>query len=218
MDNEQNICPNCGARMNLQGLCLVCEFCGSSFLSEDYTVIDNVSLNCYTISLRYEYLKRNEQYIKSSKFVKVQHDSNEFRILSSPVYYANDGRFHINSKYFLYFDYVNSGIEDSMNIIVCSTKYVGNPHISILLDEEFVVMPKFEEWNGNLAIFKIGIGEFEEVCESISVTISSNLIDSTRDHYEELLPYCCRFYNTVFDKCKYTYSIHQLLISDKYGK
>jgi hypothetical protein len=86
------------------------------------------------------------------------------------------------------------------------------------LDEEFVITPKFERWEGNLAIFHIEIFEFEEICDSISVSISSNLMNSEIDHYEEFIPYCCRFYNIVFDKCKYTYSIHQLLISDNYGK
>ena len=37
------ICPNCGANMNRPGLGFVCDFCGSSFLSDDYIAIDNVS-------------------------------------------------------------------------------------------------------------------------------------------------------------------------------
>ena len=219
MSNSKTIiCPNCGANMYRQGFGFVCDFCGSSFQSEDYVVIDNISMDSNGISMRYEYLKKNEERIQLSKSVKANYGCNDYRVLSNPPFYANDGRFHRNLKYNLYFDYTNNNIEEFMYMVVHTTEYNGNPYISILLDEEFVITPKFERWEGNLAIFHIEIFEFEEICDSISVSISSNLMNSEIDHYEEFIPYCCRFYNIVFDKCKYTYSIHQLLISDNYGK
>lgn len=218
MNREQNICSNCGATMNIQGYGFVCDFCGSSFLSDDYIAIDNVSVDSNDISMRYGYLKKNEARINSSKSVKVNCNSNAYRVLSNPPFYANDSRFHRNKKYNLYLDYTNNGIEESMYILVYATEYVSNPYLSILLDGEFVITPQFERWDGNSAIFQFGVVEFEEICNSVSASLQSNLFDSEKDNYREFIPYCCRFYNMVFDKCKYTYSIHQNLISDKDGK
>lgn len=212
-------CPNCGASMNIQGFGFVCDFCGTHFLSEEYVFVDsNNAMETIDISERYAYLRKNEQYIKSCKYVKVDSNNGVFRARASPAYCAKDSQLNKIQNYSLYFDYLNSGDAATMYMVVHSAEGFVTPYISILLDELFVITPRFERWEGDLAIFQIGIAEFERICESRTISFTSNLMDAEAGYYEEFIPYCCRFYNAIFNKNKFLYSIHQNLISDKDGK
>ncbi|WP_290456051.1 hypothetical protein [Bacteroides acidifaciens] len=218
MSNENNICPNCGANIHKQGLGFVCDYCGSTFIPEDYSKIYPVYADTVDIQDRYEYLKRNEQHISISKIVTCEKNINAYRISSNPVFYTNDGNFRCILTSSCTLKYENDGNTETLLLTVHSSKNVLQPIFSILLDEEYIIDLCFDRWEDKEAVFRIDFSEFKEICESSIISVSCNLMDSLISNYDEFIPYCCRFYNVVFDKCKYLYSIHKHLISDQNGK
>ena len=218
MGNGTNhICPNCGAAMEEQGLSVVCSYCGTHYDLGNYKRIKQRDALPREISERFNYLKNNERSIKLSDFVILLEKNNTYRIKSNPSYFANDGNYNRILDYSFNFEYFNDDDTESLYIIVNTCKNM-TPYLSFLLNYELQISPVFEKWETGACFFKMTPLELKEICDSHDIEIYSNLMDCEYDFHEEFITYCCRFYNAIFDKRKYLYSLHQLLISDNYGK
>ena len=219
MENGTNhICPNCGAAMEMQGLSVVCPFCGTHHDFGNYKRIKQRNVLSWEISERFNYLKNNEQFLKSSAFVILLEKNTTYRIKSNPSYFANDGEYNRILDYSFNLEYFNNDDTESLSLIVNSCKNMTDPYLSFLLDYELQISPIFGKWETDACVFKMTPIELKEICDSHDIEIYSNIIDCEYDFLEEFITYCCRFYNAIFDKRKYLYSLHQLLISDNYGK
>lgn len=218
MGGNKQICPNCGAEMHVQGFTFVCDFCGNSIVPDDVTLLKAPEESPVYIRMRYEYLKQYEQYIQSSKTVSLRTAGDTYSIVSYPAYYANDGNSHKILTFHLFLEYDNNKSEESLFLVVCTSKQVALPQLAILLDREYLITPVLDRVEDDKAFFTIRKKELMWICESDTISISSNLIDTRVGSYKEFIPYCCRFYNYAFDKRKYIYSTHQNLISDQNGK
>lgn len=218
MDKKSFKCPNCGATVHAQGFGFVCDYCDSNFVPKEYQQIYTPNDDSTEIHERYEYLKKNERHIATSEIVTYEKEGDTYRIMSRPAYYANDGNYHRVLDFSITFIYKNDKKDDTLFLIVYTSKHVLQPHMSILLDDEFVIELQCIDWEGEMAFFTIEPLEFKYICESRDISMSSNIVNIETSHFEEFITYCRRFYNAVFDKRKYTYSIYKPLISDKNGK
>lgn len=52
------------------------------------------------------------------------------------------------------------------------------------------------------------------ICKADLIGIATNLTDEESVNYDELKFYSCRFYNLIFDKRKFLYSLNINLITD----
>ena len=221
MENGTNhICPNCGAAMEEQGLSVVCPFCGTHHDLGNYKRIKQGNVLSWEISERFNYLKNNERSLRSSVFVILLESNTTYRIKSDPSYFANDGKYNKILGYSFNFEYFNDNDTEFLYLIVntCKNKNMAEPYLSFLLDHELQVSPVFEKWETDACVFAMTLIELKEICDSQDIEIYSNLMDCEYDLHEEFITYCCRFYNTIFDKRKYLYSLHKNLISDNNGK
>lgn len=220
-NGTNHICPNCGAAMKEQGLSVVCPFCGTHHDLGNYKRIKQRDVYSWEISERFNYLKNNERTLKSNDFVILLENNTTYRIKSNPSYFANDGEYNRNLDYSFNFEYFNDDDTESLYLIVNivnTCKNMTDPYLSFLLDYELQISPVFEKWELDAYVFAMTLIELKGICDSRDVKIYSNLMDCEYDFHEEFITYCRRFYNTIFDKRKYLYSLHQKLISDNNGK
>ena len=216
MDNKT--CPNCGAILRRQGLVFVCEFCGSQFLENEFTLICSEKVSEHDIKERYDYIKKNEHYIQSNNLVSLSKSGDEYHISTLLPYFANDGNFSLRTDFSFNITYSNSNDKDLLLLIVNSSNYVPDVHLSFLINYKYIINPTFIACEGDSVIFQLQIEELIIVCESYHISIYSNFFDPLIEHFDEFKYYCCRFFHYAFNKLKYNYSIYKLLISDQYGK
>lgn len=212
------MCPNCGAEMQKQGLSAICLYCGTHFDLGNYKrIVPSIALS-WEITERFNYIKSKEQSLELSGYVDIRTDNTTYHIKSNPSFYANDGNYNRILDYNLSLEYFNDGNTESLFLVVDSSKDVSNSYLSILLDYRFHIAPPFVRKEMNNSFYKLALAELKQICASHTIIIYSNLLDCEYASYKEFTTYCCRFYNITFDKRKFLYSIHQHLISDENGK
>lgn len=211
---QKQLCPNCGADMRLQSFIYVCDFCGTRITGDGFSTIDSLTEVPEEIEKRHSYLTKNRSYINSSPKVSFEENGREIKLTSNPRFYANDGKYNKVLESSIFYTYSTDGISHKLRLAVKSAMFTGIPQMSILLDMETVISPRFDNWDKDTAYFDIDIIELQRICESHVIMISSDILNSDISVYEELIPYSCRFYHFSFDKRKYIYSIHRNLITD----
>lgn len=208
-------CPNCGAELQTHRFCIECVYCGYLNIPKRYRNFRSFDSCSYEIEQRFNYLEMNHTTLKSSPFVIYEKGFSGYQIISTPRYYANDGNFNKISGLSLSLKYENDSNHELLYLIVYTTEYIISPYFSILLNDRTIINPKFNSWHKNSTMFTLNYDELDKICESFDISISTNLFENKNAEYNEFIHYCCRFYNIVFNKCNYLYSIHKNLISDK---
>jgi len=219
MERTSNrLCPNCGAEMRIKGFSFVCDFCGTHHILDNYITLESIETDSVDIRNRYDYLKRNKQYIRNSNLVTFYDDNEVSDLRSTPDFYANDGHFNRLMKYGIQLSYRNDKQTEILNLVINANQSATIiSSISILLDYNVLVESNYLSSDGNSSIFNLGFDSFENICRSRVISIVMDSPDSHMGYYNEFITYCRRFYNLAFNKNKYIYSLNQNLISDYYG-
>lgn len=213
MDQKQ-LCPNCGADMRIQSFVYVCDFCGTRVMGDSFSSVESLIEAPEAIEKRCSYIKKNRCYIDSASKISIEECGNTITLSSDPSFYANDGKYNKVLSFSLSYEFTTNGIEDNLFLKIKTLSFASLPQLSILIDMDVVITPRFEKWEGDIAFFKIDIVELQSICDSHMIKISSDIMESETSIFDELIPYSCRFYHYSFDKRKYIYSIHRNLITD----
>ena len=213
MDQKQ-LCPNCGADMRIQSFVYVCDFCGTRVMGDSFSTVESLIEAPEAIEKRSSYIKKNRCYIDSASKISIEECGNTITLSSDPSFYANDGKYNKVLSFSLSYEFTTNGIEDNLFLKIKTLSFASLPQLSILIDMEVVITPRFEKWEGDIAFFKIDIVELQSICDSHMIKISSDIMEYETSIFDELIPYSCRFYHYSFDKRKYIYSIHRNLITD----
>ena len=213
---DYRLCPNCGAEMHAQGFVYVCDYCGSYICDKKYEELDDddSSKDERIITGRYDYIRKNEQYILTGSFVKLRTEGDKYRAISFPVFSPNDGKYHQIQNFRMFLSFETDGNDECLFLGVIAEKYIELPVLTMLLNGAVLVRPELLGWEENVALFKMRVKDFFGICVCDKIDVSSNLIDTYPAIFNELIPYCHRFYHFLFDKRKYKYSIFKHLITD----
>lgn len=209
-------CPSCGALLQLRHFMLYCPFCGHVEATEgldDIGQIDNDS-----VSLCYDYLVHNELFIRRNDIVHLDTSGKTYRILSKRPFSPNNGRWEKMNDLSINLVYTNDSNEDHLlfSVTPLTLRNMLTPYFAVLLNDNYLIQARLIDSVESTYYFEITIVEFTLICMSSEVDVSTNLIDSPAASFKEFKTFCCRFYNQVFDRTKYSYSLHSRLITDNY--
>ena len=215
MQDDLNICPNCGATMQQRSFTYECEYCGTIVLKDGLSEIYYKEDLESSIEDKYSYLNKNYSYVSQSKHLFCIKNSNGYEIKTATSFYANDGKYNKIKDFFLSLSYDNDQETEHLYLCVNTNKFSSNPQLSLLIDMEFCVRPVFEKADEDCLYFNITRKELQIMCEAHLIQVASNCFDAENAMFNELPSYCSRFYHYTFDKRKYIYSLHKNLITDK---
>lgn len=208
------LCPNCGAEMHAQGFVYACDFCGSCTYDEQYQELDDDNSDEKNITWRYDYIRKNEQYILAGSFINLITERDKYRAISFPFFSPNDGNYHQIQNFKMFLSFETDGNDECLFLGVLSDKYIESPFLTMLLNGAVIVRLELLGWEDNTSLFKMKVTDFFGICVCDKIAVSSNLIDSYPVIFDEFIPYCHRFYHFLFDKRKFKYSIFKHLITD----
>ena len=81
MQDNQNICPNCGATMQQHSFTYECEYCGTIVLKDGLSEIYYKDDLESSIEDKYSYLDKNYTYASQSKYLSCVKDDNSYEEL-----------------------------------------------------------------------------------------------------------------------------------------
>lgn len=207
-------CINCGAPLRLNHFMQYCPFCGYVVPLDGVESIDP-QLENDSASI-YVYIEHNENYILSNHIVKIDHSGKDITITPYKRFFPNDGNFHLFRDISISYIYTNDSESDSLLLAVQSTSEarIVNPYLAFLLNDNYLIKASFLDTEGDTFFFEISNYDLYLMCMSSYVDVSTNLTDHIKANYREFKVYSCRFYNQVFDRTKYSFSLNTRLLTD----
>lgn len=216
-NSRNNECPNCGAPLQLRHFVLYCNFCGHVETVAGLDAIGQIDSD--TTALCYEYIAHNASFIRKSGIVHFDMlPDKTYRLWTHRPFFPNNGRWERINDLAINIVYTNDTVEDHLffSVRFNGTANTLSPYFAVLLNDEYVVQAKFIDSAESSFFFEVEVVEFTLVCMAANVEISTNLIDLPMADFREFKTYCCRFYNQVFDRTKYSYSLNTRLITDNF--
>lgn len=211
-------CPNCGAKMHKHSFLLVCDYCGYVTVGD----FDKISYmyfaanSQYDIKSIYDRLIANKQRINESRFVGLDIEDSCIMAWSKKAFYANDFHYHKVESFSLLYVYISDGNMEQLFVkIACKEpeKY-DHPVFAILINGKSYIDLRFSHKSDGYLSFLMSTMDLWAICRSNTIKIASNFIDEQGFNCNELKYYSCRFYNMVFDKREFLYSLNMNLITD----
>ena len=214
-------CPNCGATMERSAFMYLCSYCGSIVDPEDDDeVVDDEILSTSHVpneennAIFYKYVKANLQNIYQSPFVDIKDAGTVFECISSKPFSPNDGHYTLYRELALWW-YANISPNGIKIFLLATTSFNAARNYICFKDiiDKHVFQQKGEVLNRKS--FPVKIGDFNYICRTSSLKMDTNMFPTKCSvDYGEFVTYTHRFYNIVFDKSKYQYSIYVKLLTD----
>ena len=197
------ICPNCGAEMEQHAFAHVCSYCGYMLLTERGV---NVSLYERDTADSYNYITRNDSYLLAHpEFVSIKQDKTSYTIKCTKEFHPLNNEYRLYRGIGMYWKATISRDTIQLTLIVRGHKSL-NCSLAFALDNSTYILlhgnPQDE--------YAVSYTDFEAICNSERIVLALNEICK----YDEFRTYSHRFYNFVFDRTKYLYSINQKLLTD----
>lgn len=203
-------CPNCGALLKRCRFVTVCEYCGV-VMEDGKPAIAPTTSTKNEAKEHLAYLRANIEYVKGSPFLgEIINVSGGYRI-TSPSFYACDpyDRKIDNPTYI--FRYENDGSIESVAIGIIGDKLAKK--MVMKLDEEIVVLASIDKTE-NTTWYRLSIDQLLQICTARDIDIDTGLETTELALYHELATFASRFYNLVFNRLKFHYSINVGLVTD----
>ncbi len=202
-------CPNCGAELEQHAFVHVCPYCGTitQVNDSDADPVTSVIHNANNNPEFYNYIKENISYIQSqSNFVSVTQDDNSYRIQTVKDFHPLERDYRLYDKIGLKWKALidKSGIQ--LYLVVSGIDAKENK-LGIILNDDIRLILSPSRPNEYLILYE----DLITLCNSDKVELFAN---ADKLHFDELITYSHRFYNFVFDRTKYLYSINQKLLTD----
>ena len=208
MENNCN-CTNCGAPLIHSRFKTFCEFCGA-VVFDDNNIASQSMQNSDIVFLHYKYINTNFKSIIQSPFVHIIKDNSEYHITSNE-FYGNDGFLNRLELLSLSFYYENNNNKEELLFGIKSDR----PAIwmALLLDDvSFSLLLKKQEHDTSWFVLPIDL--LLSLCQAEYVDIDSDIKIESNTQFNELPIFASRFYNIVFDRMKFLYSVNIRLITD----
>lgn len=212
MKDEVGSCPNCGAPMEQDKFTSVCRFCGTVFKKKCSEVISKEPAVKGNARKHNDYIIANEARITQSPFVELKKDGKKYCLTSMP-FYANDGFLHrIPAPHWRLRFQCNTRSERLL--IGIAGKRPASRMAMQLGDDNSIISfhgPQFEE---GYSWFPLTEEQLLAICKTQSVDLTTDLPLPENAKFNELPIFASRFYNIIFNRMKFMYSIHVKLIAD----
>lgn len=196
-------CPNCGAEMEKHAFAHVCSYCGSMLQTE----------GCYDVSSyerdtadSYDYITRNISYLSAHpEFISIKKDRSSYSIKCTKEFHPLNNEYRLYCGIGMYWKAIISREDIQLTLVIKGHKSLNHSLAFEIDDSTFILL------HGNLQDeYAISYSDFEAICNSEHIVLALNEIYK----YDEFRTYSHRFYNFVFDRTKYLYSINQKLLTD----
>ena len=205
-------CPNCGAPMERDKFTSVCRFCGAVFASESQETTSKGPAVKGSARRHNDYIVANEARISESPFVELRKDGKRYQITSTP-FFANDGflnpiatphwriRVQCNTRSEkLFFGIAGKRPASRMAIQLGENKDIISFH-GAQFEDGYSWFPLSEE-------------QLLAICTAQNIDLTTDLPLPDNAKFNELPIFASRFYNIIFNRMKFMYSIHVKLIAD----
>ena len=204
-------CPNCGAELRVSRFHLSCEYCGTVMKDSGESTEHPLILSLEAVHKHYEYVKRNIVRISKSKFVRVVSDASWLYIQSRYSFYGNDGMMQriCNPGFVLRWGSNNNVEKIQVGVV---SDYPAS-RLSLSLDNNIIPLT-LQSIENHVSWFNIQYETFFSICQSKVVDIDTDIETDHKARYNEFPIFVSRFYNLVFDRTRFSYSLDIRLISD----
>lgn len=208
MERHSITCPNCGSIMNECTIVATCNYCGCSIPIDKSC--SHSKTNEKTIGNRnaWQYVSNNIDYIQARKWVKVEDQGDTYTISSQQIYYPYQGlRLNKDLGWRISATISPSGTTVQLHLVSQDDR----PFFFAIKCDKATIMKESQSCISPYIEFTLD--EFAEICSSKELIVETNVL--TGEYYfVDFSIYLHRFFNIVFDKTKYIYSIHQHISID----
>ena len=201
-------CHNCGAEMERHAFVFVCSYCKSiiSINDGEETFASDYIHNSVDNSHFYTYVQKNITYLQSnSNNISITRNNGSYIIQTIKEFHPLDKHYKLCNKFGLKWKAVIDKNGAKLSLIVTGTDKIDNS-LCIILDEDIhlILRPL------NSGEYMILYDDFLMVCHSECIVF----LLKTALCFDEFITYSHRFYNLVFDRTRYKYSIYHKLLTD----
>lgn len=208
-DNCQ--CPNCGATLTQNRFVSVCEFCGTVVKGKKRLIVSQDTPQDNEAKQHLAYLHENIEHIEQSTFLgEIKSVQSGYEMTSLP-FYGCDKYCRRVTYPSLFLRYNNDG-DNEMLLIGITGNRPANRMI-LQLNENIVALP-LQNQDSNTSWFRLSIEQLLQICTARNIDMDTDLKTDDFTQYYELSTFASRFYNVVFNRLKFLYSVNIRLITD----
>lgn len=205
------ICPNCGATLTQSRFVSVCEFCGTIMDGNAHPIVPQDPPSGNKAKQHLAYLRNNIDSIRQSPFLgKIKTVQSGYGITSLPFYGCNKYCRKMSYPSFL-FHYENDG--DNEKLLFGITGNRPATRMILLLNKDIVYLP-LQDQDSQTSWFQLSIDQLLQFCSAREIDLDTDLETEESIQYYELSTFASRFYNVVFNRLKFLYSVNIRLITD----
>lgn len=210
-NNKECKCPNCGAALIRSRFVSVCEFCGTVIEGNINSVVPQDPLSDNKAKQHFAYLQDNIEYIKQSLFLGEVCASQGGYVIKSLPFYGCDEYCRKKAYPSFLFSYENNG--DNEKLLFGITGIRPATRMILLLNEDIVSLP-LQNQESQTSWFRLSVEQLLQICTAQKIDLDTDLETEESIQYHELSTFACRFYNLVFNRLKFLYSVNTRLITD----
>lgn len=212
MKDEVGRCPNCGAPIEQDKFTSVCRYCGSVFTGGCSESISKEPASKGNAHKHNNYIIANEARIAESPFVELRKDSKRYQITSTP-FYANDGFLHQITTLHWRLRFQCNTRSEKIFLGIAGKRPASRMAIQLGEDNEVIMFhgPHFED---GYSWFPLSEEQLLAICTTQNIDLTTDLPLPDNAKFNELPIFASRFYNIIFNRMKFMYSVHVKLIAD----
>ena len=200
--NGEQRCPNCGATLTQNRFVSVCEFCGTVVNSGSQSIVPQDTPLGNEVKQHLAYLHDNIEHIKQSPFLGE---------ISSQLFYGCD-KYCCRVTYpSLFLRYTNDGDNEMLLIGIMGNRPANR--MILQLNEDIVSLP-LQNQDSTTSWFRLSVEQLLQICTARNIDMDTDLETDEYIQYYELSTFASRFYNVVFNRLKFLYSVNIRLITD----
>ncbi len=212
MKCETGRCPNCGAPMEQDKFTSVCRFCGAVFTGECSEAIGKELAAKGNACKHNDYIVANEARISESPFVELRKDGKRYQITSTP-FYANDGFLHHIPTPNWRLRFQCNTRSEKLFLGIAGKRPASRMAIQ-LGDDKDIISFHGAQFEDGYSWFPLSEEQLLAICTAQNIDLTTDLPLPDNAKFNELPIFASRFYNIIFNRMKFMYSIHVNLISD----
>lgn len=209
---DSSVCPNCGAPMVQDRFSSVCRYCGTILAGDSHKDTKQEQAGIGNPRKHYDYIATNEGRISQCQYVELQKSGKRFVIISTP-FYANDGFLKQIPSLHWRFRFQCDGQTERIIIGICGKRPATRMAIKVGDDNDILSL-QMHLFADGYTWFKVSEAQLLTICAAQKIDLSTDLTLPANAQFNELPIFAARFYNTVFNRMKFMYSVHVNLISD----
>lgn len=214
-ENYIKACPKCGAVMERNNFVFHCGYCNHTQIVTKEDEIAMLNQNqTRAPELQFEYIKKHRKYILQRPYVELKEGEDNITIICLYKFFGNDFRGRKVETTSMYYIYENNKMEETLFCVLESGNQTCNsPYLVIRLNHCKNITLALNKIENGAYYYSLDYDVLLQICQSKNIEISCNMI-TVPVNYSEFIAYSCRFYNLVFNKEKYIYSLNLNLLTD----